>query len=95
VTANLGADRVHATPDQMISVIRDWIEEDGYEKIFLATEDMDNLEKIKAAFPGKVIAIAQERMRISDLEKQGTTLIYEYEQKANQGHTMIPWRILP
>ncbi len=85
VTANLGADRVHATPDQMISVIRDWIEEDGYEKIFLATEDMDNLEKIKAAFPGKVIAIAQERMRISDLEKQGTTLIYEYEQKANKG----------
>lgn len=85
VTANLGADRVHATPDQMISVISEWIEEDGYEKIFLATEDMDNLEKIKAAFPGKVIAIAQERMRISDLEKQGTTLIYEYEQKANQG----------
>ncbi len=85
VTANLGADRVHATPEQMISVIEEWIKEDGYEKIFLATEDMDNLEKIKAAFPGKVIAIAQERMRISDLEKQGTTLIYEYEQKANQG----------
>ncbi len=84
-TANLGADRVHATPDQMISVIGDWIKEDGYEKIFLATEDQDNLEKIKAAFPGMVIAISQERMRISDLEKQGTTLIYEYEQKANQG----------
>ena len=84
-TANLGADRVHATPDQMISVIREWLEEDGYEKIFLATEDEDNLQKIKAAFPGKVIAIAQERMRISDLEKQGATLIYEYEQKANQG----------
>ncbi|MCR4655007.1 MAG: hypothetical protein K5770_02060 [Lachnospiraceae bacterium] len=85
VTANLGADRVHATPDQMISVIGDWMEEDGYEKIFLATEDEDNLEKIKAAFPGKVIAISQERMRISDLEKQGTTLIYEYEQKAKKG----------
>ncbi|MBR3635968.1 MAG: hypothetical protein IKN47_07210, partial [Lachnospiraceae bacterium] len=85
VTANLGADRVHATPDQMISIIGEWIEEDGYEKIFLATEDIDNLEKIKAAFPGKVIAIAQERMRISDLEKLGTTLIYEYEQKANHG----------
>ncbi len=85
VTANLGADRVHARPDQMISVIRDWMEGDGYEKIFLATEGEDNLEKIKAAFPGKVIAISQERMRISDLEKQGTTLIYEYEQKANKG----------
>ena len=85
VTANLGADRLHARPDQMISVIQEWLEEDGYEKIFLATEDKDNLEKIKAAFPGKVIAISQERMSISDLEKHGTTLIYEYEQKANQG----------
>lgn len=85
MTANLGADRVHATPDQMISAINEWMKEDGYEKIFLATEDADNLEKIKAAFPGKVVAISQERMRISDLEKRGTTLIYEYEQKANQG----------
>ncbi len=85
LTANLGVDRVHARPDQMISVISEWIKEDGYEKIFLATEDEDNLEKIKAAFPGKVIAISQERMRLSDLEKRGTTLIYEYEQKAKQG----------
>ena len=28
-------------------------------------------------------------MRISDLEKQGTTLIYEYEQKTNQGQAYI------
>jgi hypothetical protein len=85
ITANLGGDRLHARADQMISVIQEWIEEDGYEKIFLATEDKDNLDKIKAAFPGKVIAISQERMSTSDLEKKGTTLIYEYEQKANQG----------
>ena len=88
-TANLGADRVHATAEQMICVIREWLDEDGYEKIFLATEDNDNFDKIKAAFPGKVIAISQERMSISDLEKQGTTLIYEYEQKANQGQAYI------
>ena len=88
-TANLGADRVHATAGQMITVIGEWLEEDGYEKIFLATEDKDNLEKIKAAFPGKVLAISQERISISDLEKQGTTLIYEYEEKANQGQAYI------
>ena len=88
-TANLGADRVHATAEQMISVIKEWLEEDGYEKIFLATEDKDNFEKIKAAFPGKVLAISQERMGISDLEKQGATLIYEYEAKANKGQAYI------
>ncbi|MCR5022882.1 MAG: hypothetical protein K6A90_00930 [Lachnospiraceae bacterium] len=88
-TANLGADRFHATAEQMISVIKEWIEEDGYEKIFLATEDRDNLEKIKAAFPGKVLAVSQERIGISDLEKQGATLLYEYEEKANQGQAYI------
>lgn len=85
LTANLGADRTHATADQMITVIDKWLEEDGYEKIFLATEDKDHLDKIKAAFPGKVLAISQKRIGISDLEKQGSTLIYEYEQKKYQG----------
>ena len=88
-TANLGADRSHATAEQMITVIKEWIEEDGYEKIFLATEDKENLDKIKAAFPGKVLAVSQERISISDLEKQGATLIYEYEEKANQGQAYI------
>ena len=89
LTANLGADRCHATADQMISVIREWMDEDGYEKIFLATEDKDNFDKIRAAFPGKVLAISQERMRVSDLEKQGATLIYEYEAKTNQGQAYV------
>lgn len=85
VTMNLGADRAHARADQMITVIDKWIKEDGYEKIFLATEDQDNFDKIKAAFPGKVIAISQERMSVKDMKKKGAALIYEFEQKSNQG----------
>ena len=89
VTMNLGADRRHATPDQMISVIREWIEEDGYEKIFLATEDNDNLEKIRAAFPGKVMAISQERHTVSEMQKKNASLIYEFEQKLNTGKAYV------
>ena len=83
--SDLGADRTHARVEQMIPVIREWIEEDGYEKIFVATEDQDNFDQLKKAFPDKIIAIAQERMSVSDMRKKGTTLIYEFEQKSNAG----------
>lgn len=85
VTMNLGADRRHATPDQMISAIQDWMDEGNYDKIFLATEDKDNYDKIRAAFPGKVMAISQERHTVSEMKKKNSSLIYEFEQKLNSG----------
>ncbi|WP_029318808.1 hypothetical protein [Butyrivibrio sp. AE3004] len=85
VTLNLGGDRRHATPDQMISAIQDWMEEGKYDKIFLATEDKDNLDKIRAAFPGKVMAISQERHTVSEMQKKNSSIIYEFEQKLNTG----------
>ncbi|SKB93038.1 hypothetical protein SAMN06296386_10999 [Lachnospiraceae bacterium] len=85
MTNSLGADRVHARGEQMIPVIREWMEEGGYEKIFLATEDQDNFDLMKSAFPGKIIAISQKRMSVSDLKKKGTSLISEFEQKSNEG----------
>ena len=85
ITMNLGSDRIHATADQMITVMRKWMEEDGYEKIFLATEDQDNFDKIKAAFPGKVIAVSQERTSVKEMRKKGASLIYEFEQKSREG----------
>ena len=85
MTNALGADRVHARVEQMIPVIREWMEEGGYEKIFLATEDQDNYDQMKAAFPGKIIAISQERMSVSEMKKKGVTLIYEFEQKSHEG----------
>ncbi len=89
VTMKLGADRRHATPDQMISVIQEWMDEGQYDKIFLATEDKDNYDKIRAAFPGKVIAVSQERHSISEMKKNNSNLIYEFEQKLNTGKAYI------
>jgi hypothetical protein len=85
VTNNLGADRIHANVDQMIAVIHEWMDEGGYEKIFLATEDQDNYDRIRAEFPGKVIAVAQERHSVSEMKKKNSTLIYEFEKKINSG----------
>ena len=85
VTADLGGDRIHATAEQMITVIQKWVEEDGYEKIFLATEDQDIFKKIREAFPKKVIAVIQRRTSVKELKKKGATLLSELEKKSRQG----------
>ncbi|MBR4776058.1 MAG: hypothetical protein IK007_00440 [Lachnospiraceae bacterium] len=84
-TNNLGDDRIHARPAHMIPVIKKWMEEGGYERIFLATEDKDIYDAILQAFPGKVFAIAQERHTVSELQEKNSTLIYEFERKINSG----------
>ena len=85
VTTNLGDDRVHARPAHMIPVIKEWIAEGGYEKIFLATEDKDICETMLKEFPGKVVVIAQERHSVSEMKEKDATLIYEFEKKLNSG----------
>ncbi|MBR3735659.1 MAG: hypothetical protein IKN07_07240 [Lachnospiraceae bacterium] len=85
VTNNLGDDRVHAKPAHMIPVIRKWMAEGGYEKIFLATEDKDIYDTMRSEFPGQIIAIAQERHSVSEMQEKNTTLIYEIEQKLDSG----------
>ena len=78
-----GADRHHATAGEMIPLVRRWISEYGYEIIFLATEDQGILEEFKAAFPGRVRAIAQERHRAEDFGRG--ELIYEKERREKSG----------
>ena len=85
VTTNLGDDRVHARPAHMIPVIKEWIAEKGYEKIFLATEDKDIYEAMLKEFPGKVVVISQERHSVSEMKDKDATLIYEFEKKINSG----------
>lgn len=85
VTNNLSDDRIHAKPAHMIPVIKQWLDEGGYEKIFLATEDKDIYDAMLNEFPGKVIVIAQERHTVADLQKNNASLIYEFEQKINSG----------
>ena len=85
ITTHLGDDRVHARPVHMIPVIKEWLVEGGYEKIFLATEDKDIYETMLKEFPGKVIVIAQERHSVSEMKDKDSTLIYEFEKKLNSG----------
>ena len=85
VTSKMGPESVHARAKDMVPLMREWIEKDGYEKIFLATEDSDILDKMREEFPGMVIAVAQERHRVSDLRKQKAKMIYELEKKLHTG----------
>lgn len=67
-----------ASIEDCIRIINERLTQYNYDKIFLATEDAYYLERMRAAFPGKIIAIAQERHNkeefkqvkyISELEK--------------------------
>ena len=72
--------RKMAGVDEMIPMIRAWIDEFGYEGIFLATEDSDVLARIRAEFGSCVRVIAQERHSVSDLE--GHLLLAELEKQS-------------
>ena len=85
VTSKQGPESVHARPRDMVPLIREWIEKDGYEKIFLATEDNDILDRMREEFPGMILAVAQERHRVSDLRRQNAKMIYELEKKLHTG----------
>lgn len=72
--------RKMATVDDMIPVIHEWIDSFGYEGIFLATEDIDILNRMRDEFGTIVRVIAQERHSVSDLS--GHMLLSELEKKS-------------
>ncbi len=61
--------RAQASVDDMIPTIKEWMEQDGYEVIFLATEDKDVLDQMREEFGNKVVVIAQERHSVTEFEK--------------------------
>ena len=86
IVSKMSGARKMATVEEMLPTIRKWMEEDQYDLIFLATEDQDVLEQMRAEFGKKLRVIAQVRHRVrdfgqamllSDLEKQ--------EQQDNDG----------
>ncbi len=79
ISSGLSGERLMATVPQMIPMIRKWIDEDHYECIFLATKDADILEQMREEFGSSVIAISQERFRVSDF-RQGQ-IISELEKE--------------
>ena len=54
--------------DEAINIIDERVKKYNYEKIFVATEDSYNLERMTAAFPNKVLAVSQERYSVSDFK---------------------------
>ena len=69
ISTGLSGERRMATVPQMLPTIHQWLEEDGYDRIFLATEDNDILDQMKSEFGKRIIAVAQERHRVSDFRE--------------------------
>ncbi len=83
IIANYKGSYNPAPIEECIRIIGERIKEYGYEKIFVATEDSFYLETITAAFPGKVLAVAQERHRVSDFK--GIKYISDLEKQNYSG----------
>ena len=79
ITSGMTGDRVMASPQQMAPLVHEWMEEYGFDKIFLATEDEDALEYMRSEFGHKLVALSQERLRLSDLRQNEILSDYEKE----------------
>lgn len=79
VTSGMTGDRKMATAQEMAPLIHEWIEKYGFERIFLATEDEDALEYMHNQFGHLMVALAQERIKLSDLHQNEILSDYEKE----------------
>lgn len=66
--------------EEIIPIVRSWLEKDKYDCIFLATEDRDVLSRMRSEFGGKLLAVSQERYSVSDLGDQMTISEYDSEE---------------
>lgn len=83
VTAGMTGDRVMASAQQMAPLIHEWVEKYGFERVFLATEDAEALEYMRGEFGHFVVALSQERIRMSDLRQN--EIISDYEKEHADG----------
>jgi len=81
IATGLSGTRKMATVEQMIPTIRKWMEDYGYEKLFLATEDNNILKQMKAEFGKTMVALSQERLTVGDL--RDGQIISDYEKEHN------------
>ena len=70
--ANFAGGAAPVTAEKAVAVIAKFLAEGDYDGIMLATEDNDILQAVRSAFPGKVIAVAQERYSVTDFEMART-----------------------
>lgn len=83
------SDRRMATVEEMVSTIYQWLEEDGYDCIFLATEDKDVLAKMREEFGSKVLVVAQERHSISEFTTSAVISDLEKEQATEEEYDAV------
>ena len=81
-TGQIG-DRIMAGVEDMLPVIDQWLAEDKYDLIFLASEDADICEKMSKKYGSRLRMLSQERHRVSDFKD--VTLISELEKKEKSG----------
>lgn len=66
IVTKMGGARKMATVAEMLPLIHEWINSDGYDLIFLATEDKDILNQMKKEFGSKIRIVSQVRHSVSD-----------------------------
>ena len=74
VTSAMGGSSRPRSVADVAPVIAQWFEENGCDRIFLATEDGDLLDGMLSAFEGKILCVSQERYRVSDFREEMTTI---------------------
>ena len=72
------------TMEDGIPIIRQFFEKGDYDGILLATEDRDILKAVRDAFPGKVVAVAQERYSVSDFVEVNTISALEKSRRTQE-----------
>lgn len=61
--------RRQGTPEEMIERIDAWMKADGYDRIFLATEDQDVLDVMRRRYGDKLRAVSQVRHSVREFKK--------------------------
>lgn len=79
IVSKMSGVRQQATVDDMLPMIREWIDADGYDLIFLATEDQDVLDRMKKEFGSMIRVISQVRHSVRDFKNM--RLLSELEEK--------------
>ena len=74
ITAALGGSCRPASMESIIDTVKKWKEEYKFDKLFLATEDGDILDVMVENFRGDILAVSQERYRISDFTDELRTI---------------------
>ena len=79
IVSKMGGVRQQATVDDMLPLIREWIDADGYDLIFLATEDQDILDRMRKEFGAMIRVVSQVRHSVRDFANM--KLLSEIEKK--------------